>query len=723
MATMPMTPMTASPLPSGRTDEARLPGELLASFDGMVYRCRIDEHWSMEFLSSGCEPLTGYAPLLLTSGRIAYEDITHPEDRTRVRDCIYAALETNERFSIEYRIVRRDGAVRWVQEMGTGVRAASGGYVALEGFIQDITRRKESEQALHEAERRFRSLFDNAVEGIFQSTPDKGYLAVNPALARMYGYASPEDMIETLRDIDQQLYVDGDRRQEFLDQMNRHGQVISFESQVRRRDSNIIWISENAHTVRDDDGRILFFEGTVVDITERRMYEAKIRHQATHDALTGLPNRNLLYDRLQQAIHGSRRSQDIAAVAFIDLDQFKFINDSLGHQVGDELLKAVTARLKSCLRATDTVARQGGDEFVLVLANQKSMEAITDTVRRIIAVVAEPWPHGGIDLHVTCSVGISVYPGDGQDAETLLRNADSAMYKAKELGRNNFEYFTAEMSLNANERLEMLNSLRQVLANDELLLHYQPKVDLASGRVVGAEALLRWRHPVRGLIPPASFIPLAEESGMIVAIGEWVLRAACAQNVAWQRGGGPCIPISVNLSPRQLARHDIVDLVADALLTTGLDPGCLELEITETVLMRDVDNSLVILRKLKELGVRISIDDFGTGYSSLNYLKRFPVDTLKIDRSFVHDIATDQDDAAIVKAVISLAHILNLRVVAEGVEEEEQKRFLMENGCDEVQGFYFGKPVEAEVFGEMCLKRKPDTGDQARTKRLLKAPF
>jgi diguanylate cyclase (GGDEF)-like protein len=465
----------------------------------------------------------------------------------------------------------------------------------------------------------------------------------------------------------------------------------------------VIWISENARVVRGAGNEIQFFEGTVVDITERKVYEAKIRHQATHDALTGLPNRNLLYDRLQQAVLAAQRKGDIAAVAFIDLDQFKFINDSLGHQVGDELLKVVTARLKSCLRASDTVARQGGDEFVLVLANQKSTESVTDTIRRIIAVVAEPWNVNGLELHVTCSVGISVYPADGSDAETLLRNADSAMYKAKELGRNNFEYFAAEMNLHATERLELLNSLRHAVVNREFVLEFQPKVHLASGKVVGAEALIRWQNPARGLVSPASFIPLAEESGLILDIGEWVLRSACAQNVAWQRAGRAVLPISVNLSPRQLVRDDIVDLVAAVLQETGLDARYLELEITETVVMREVDKSLVTLKRLKELGVKISIDDFGTGYSSLNYLKRFPVDTLKIDRSFVSDIVSDQDDAAIVKAVISLAHILNLRVVAEGVEADEQCRFLMENGCDEVQGFLFGKPMAADVFAQRCF--------------------
>ena len=557
----------------------------------------------------------------------------------------------------------------------------------------------QAEQALHEAERRWRSIFENAVEGIFQSTPDKGYLAVNPALARIYGYDSPQQMTETLRDIDRQLYVDPQRRAEFLHRMAEHDSVINFESQVYQRNGGIIWISENARVVRGAGNDILFFEGTVVDITERKFHEAQIRHQATHDALTGLPNRNLLQDRLQQAMLGAQRKGEIAAVAFIDLDQFKFINDSLGHEVGDDLLKAVGARLRSCMRAADTVARLGGDEFVIVLCGYQGCEAIGDTMRRVVAAVSEPWEVNGLALHVTCSVGIAVYPNDAQDAQTLLRHADSAMYKAKELGRNNFQYYSSDMNLNATERLDMLNSLRRAVANDELLLHFQPKVRLRGGTVVGAEALLRWQHPLRGMIPPSEFIPLAEESGLIIEIGAWVLRTACAQSLAWQQSGYPALPISVNLSPRQLARDDIVDLVSATLRATGLAPACLELEITESTVMRDVDQSLATLLRLKELGVKISIDDFGTGYSSLNYLKRFPVDTLKIDRSFVSDITTDADNAAIVKAVISLAHILNLSVVAEGVESEDQSCFLLENGCDEVQGYHFGRPMPPHEFG------------------------
>jgi diguanylate cyclase (GGDEF)-like protein/PAS domain S-box-containing protein len=674
-------------------------GNLLANFDGLVYRCLVDCNWTMQFMSDGCHALTGYAvDDFIDNRRISYEELIHPDDRRDVRDAIHAALAGNRRFSVEYRIVHRDGAVRWVWERGTGIVDVHGIHVALEGFIQDVTQRKQSEQALHEAERRFRSLFENAVEGIFQSTPGKGYLAVNPALARMYGYDSPAQMVSYLRDIDRQLYVDSHRRAEFLRLMNERGSVVEFESQVYQRDGSVIWIAENARAVRGPDAEVLFFEGTVVDITERKRYEARIRHQATHDALTGLPNRNLLHDRLQQAMVVAQRNGGIAAVAFIDLDQFKYINDSLGHQVGDELLKTVAARLASCVRASDTVARQGGDEFVLVLSGNTNIEDVSDAVRRVIAAVCEPWTARGLMLQVTCSIGVSVYPNDGDDVETLLRHADAAMYKAKELGRNNFQYFAADMNLHAIERLEVVNSLRHAIANEEFVLHYQPKVHLASGRMVGAEALIRWQHPLRGMVPPSYFIPLAEESGLIIDIGTWVLHTACAQNAAWQRAGYPMIPVSVNLSPRQLARDDVVELVAAALDTTGLEPRYLELELTENVVMRDVDKSLVTLAQLKALGVKISIDDFGTGYSSLNYLKRFPVDTLKIDRSFVSDIATDRDGAAIVKAVISLAHILNLNVVAEGVESVAQCRFLNDNDCDEVQGYHFGRPLPQQEF-------------------------
>lgn len=689
--------------PADPTLQARLLSTLLANLEGMVYRCRLDEHWTMEFVSEGCFALTGYTEEdLLFNSRISYEQITHSDDRQHVRDTILEAVRNNRRFDIEYRIVRADGSIRYVWERGTNISHDT--FDILEGFIQDVTERKQADEALREAERRYRSIFENAIEGIYQSTPNNGYLAVNPALARMYGYDSPQELISTLRDIDHQVYVDPQRRLEFKRLMSKHGVVTNFESRVHRRNGEIIWISENARSVYNSDGSLLFFEGTVEAITERKLHEAEIQFQATHDALTGLPNRTLLYDRMQQAVLHSERYGNLTAIAFLDLDQFKFINDSLGHQVGDELLKITAQRLTSCLRESDTVARQGGDEFVLLLTDQPNEEAITHTMQRVLHEVSQPWKANDLEFQITCSIGLTLCPDDGRDAETLLKNADSAMYKAKELGRNNFQYFSAEMNTSVTDRLELLNRLRQAITNEDFVLHYQPKVSLASHRIIGAEALVRWNSAHSGMVSPASFIPLAEETGLIIPLGEWVLRTACRQNRAWQDAGYPAIPISVNLSPRQLARGDIVEVVKRILDETGLQAQYLELEITESVMTTDVEKSFALLTRLRALGVKISLDDFGTGYSSLSYLKRFPVDTLKIDQSFVRDIATDQDSAAIVKAIISLGRNLNLTVLAEGIESEEQFRFLLENGCDEGQGYLMSKPVPNKSFLDLLTQ-------------------
>lgn len=689
--------------PADPTLQARLLSTLLANLEGMVYRCRLDEHWTMEFVSEGCFALTGYTEEdLLFNSRISYEQITHSDDRQHVRDTILEAVRNNRRFDIEYRIVRADGSIRYVWERGTNISHDT--FDILEGFIQDVTERKQADEALREAERRYRSIFENAIEGIYQSTPNNGYLAVNPALARMYGYDSPQELISTLRDIDHQVYVDPQRRLEFKRLMSKHGVVTNFESRVHRRNGEIIWISENARSVYNSDGSLLFFEGTVEAITERKLHEAEIQFQATHDALTGLPNRTLLYDRMQQAVLHSERYGNLTAIAFLDLDQFKFINDSLGHQVGDELLKITAQRLTSCLRESDTVARQGGDEFVLLLTDQPNEEAITHTMQRVLHEVSQPWKANDLEFQITCSIGLTLCPDDGRDAETLLKNADSAMYKAKELGRNNFQYFSAEMNTSVTDRLELLNRLRQAITNEDFVLHYQPKVSLASHRIIGAEALVRWNSVHSGMVSPASFIPLAEETGLIIPLGEWVLRTACRQNRAWQDAGYPAIPISVNLSPRQLARGDIVEVVQRILDETGLQAQYLELEITESVMTTDVEKSFALLTQLRTLGVKISLDDFGTGYSSLSYLKRFPVDTLKIDQSFVRDIATDQDSGAIVKAIISLGRNLNLTVLAEGIETEDQFRFLLENGCDEGQGYLMSKPITNKNFVELLTQ-------------------
>ena len=438
---------------------------------------------------------------------------------------------------------------------------------------------------------------------------------------------------------------------------------------------------------------------------ERKRYQEQLEHQANYDVLTGLPNRNLLQDRLKRAVFAQRDARPIAVV-FIDLDHFKFINDSLGHTQGDKLLAIIAERLASIVREGDTVARLGGDEFVLVLNDQNKEDVIFRAMQRVLNKVSEPMTIDGQELYITCSAGVSLYPADAPDVETLLKNADVAMYRAKEHGRNNFQFYTPEMNDLANERLALEHSLRRALERNELLLHYQPKVNLETGMIVGAEALLRWQHPEWGLIAPERFIPIAEETGLIVQIGAWVIRTACNQARLWQDAGLPPVVMSVNLSARQFRQESFVKVVTQILHETGLKPEQLEMELTESMLMHNANAAISILGGLKSLGVRLSLDDFGTGYSSLSYLSRLPIDTLKIDRSFVQHIG-DQDECdngILAQAIISLGHSLNLTVIAEGVETGEQLQFLKAHQCDEVQGFYFCKPTVAGEFAKMLAE-------------------
>ena len=440
---------------------------------------------------------------------------------------------------------------------------------------------------------------------------------------------------------------------------------------------------------------------------ERKRYQVQLEHQANYDALTGLPNRTLLHDRLRQAVFAQRNVRAIAVV-FIDLDHFKVVNDSLGHSVGDELLKSMAERLRSVLRDGDTVARLGGDEFVLILNDQNNEEVVFRAMQRITAKVNQPHSVEGKELYITCSAGISLHPQDGPDVDTLLKNADVAMYRAKEAGRNNFQFFTSEMNQLVNERLQMEQSLRRALERGEFLLHYQQKVDVKSGAVVGSEALLRWLHPEWGLVRPARFIPLAEETGLIVQIGEWVLREACRQNAAWLRDGLDPGVVSVNLSARQFRQEGLVRVVSRILAESGLDPAALEMELTESMVMHNAEAAIATLQGLKSLGVTLSVDDFGTGYSSLAYLKDLPIGTLKIDRSFVRDITASGEagEGVIAQAIISLGHSLGLKVIAEGVESDAQLRFLAKHQCDEVQGFYYGEPVTADEFVKLLAKNR-----------------
>lgn len=445
-------------------------------------------------------------------------------------------------------------------------------------------------------------------------------------------------------------------------------------------------------------------------ITALRADAARVRHAlqleyfANHDVLTGLVNRNCLSQRLKQAIATAQRYGHLVAVLLLDLDHFKVINDSLGHSAGDALLQAVAGRLNSCVRDTDTVARLGGDEFVILMPDMVDEEAAVLVARKVLDALSQSFAIENHTLYISASVGVSLYPADGENEETLLKNVDMAMYRAKQNGRSNFHLYTEEINTYNRERHALESALQYALSHEQLLLHYQPKVDLRTGRIVAVEALVRWNHPERGIIAPSKFISIAEETGLIIPLGTWVLKTACTQNLAWQAAGMPLISIAVNLSAQQFRHHDLVGLVRKVLHETRLDPKYLELELTESVLMQDAEDAVFTLSGLKELGVQLSLDDFGTGYSSLNYLRRFPLDNLKIDRLFVEGITSDNShDVTIVKAVIALAHNLNLKVIAEGVEKEEELDFLIEHECDEIQGFYFCKPMSAEELESVLL--------------------
>jgi diguanylate cyclase (GGDEF)-like protein/PAS domain S-box-containing protein len=472
----------------------------------------------------------------------------------------------------------------------------------------------------------------------------------------------------------------------------------SSTSVLVRRDGSVIPIESSVAPIHNREGHAV---GTVIvfrDVSAARTAALTIAHAAQHDVLTGLPNRLLLNDRIDQAIILARASAMQMAVLFLDLDGFKYINDSLGHSIGDKLLQSIAVRLVNCVRNTDTVSRQGGDEFVVLLSEVKQPHAAAAIAAKILKEIAKPHSIDRHELHVTASIGVSAYPEDGTNAETLIKNADTAMYQAKESGRQAFRFFTPAMNTRAVERQSIEASLRRALERDEFMLHYQPKICLKTGAIVGAEALIRWAHPVRGMVPPAQFIPIAEDCGLIVPIGKWVMRQACEQARIWVDAGYPAIGIAVNVSAAELKEEGFLDDLLAILELTRLDPGLLELELTESVLMRRVDSTVTILRTLRERGVQVAVDDFGTGYSSLSYLRIFPLDVLKIDQSFVRQIATNGSDAAIVTAVIGMAQTLKLRVVAEGVETRAELDFLRAHQCDEAQGYYFSKPIPADRF-------------------------
>ena len=635
---------------------------------------------------------------LINDQSVSFKSLVLEETFAAADAMICEAINARKNFDIEYAIRHAEGKIVWLKERGMPITDNQGNVTGIQGFIQDITSYKNTLSSLQQTEERYRSIFENAVEGIFQTSPEGQYLAVNPALANIYGYESADALIENLRDIQQELYVDSKRREEFVREMDIHGMVQNFESLVYKKDKSMIWISENARKVYNAVGELQYYEGMVEDITERKLYESRIQHQANHDSLTGLPNRYLLNDRLQQNMLLCERNQTSLAVVFLDLDHFKIVNDSMSHEIGDKLLVLIAQRIAKSIRSVDTIARVGGDEFVILLANLQDAQDYLQTVERIIACVAEPCHISHHTFNVSCSIGISLYPTHAQQASELLKNADLALYEAKRLGRNTYQLYTPALNKALIERVRMEKSLKAAIQHQEFLLHYQPKVCFKTGKIMGAEALIRWQTSDGKMIPPIQFIEVAEETGLIAEIGTWVLLEACRVAAKWNTQANHAISMAVNVSHKQFSDPNFVMLLQQALQETGLNPQHLELEITENLAAENVTSFIEKLTALKKLGVKLAIDDFGTGYSSLAYLKNFPVDCLKIDRAFVSKLESEHSNIAILKAIIVLGQSLGMNIVAEGVETDYQRDFLKSIHCDIYQGYLFSKPIPEQDF-------------------------
>ena len=615
------------------------------------------------------------------------------EEFRRTIDMLYAQPEAESFDLLEFRDGRR------FERYSIGRRIEGVANVRVWSF-RDVSARFAAEAALRESEIRYRLLFEQNAAGVCVTRTDGTIVDANTTFAMMLGHRRAELIGRSISD----LYARPLELQELTGMLRDATTLNSIEVELRRADGTPLWVLQNLVLVGERGAAVV--HATVVDISDRKRAEEQIEFHAFHDVLTHLPNRKLFSDRLRQSLTRAKRSGKPLAVMFIDVDHFKTINDTLGHTAGDELLLEMSRRLRVCIRDDDTVARLGGDEFTIILSELAHAEDAVSVAQKVLEAVQVPLVISGMPIEVSASIGIALYPVDGHDPETLLRNADSAMYRAKESGRNNYQLCTEDMKARAMERLSLETRLRRALHEGHLVLQYQPQISLLTGRIIGAEALVRWDDPERGMVQPDGFIPIAEETRLIVPIGEWVLRTACRQAKEWHDHGAGPMRIAVNLSARQFQQHDLVQMVQRALDDVGLDASYLDLEITETTAMQNGEVTVEVLRALREIGVGISIDDFGTGYSSLNYLKRFPINAVKIDRAFVRDLGESDGDDAIVTAVIGIARSLRLRVIAEGVETAEQFTFLRGKECDEAQGFYFSHPVAPEEITRAITERR-----------------
>ncbi len=658
---------------------------------------------SILYVNAWLASLLGYRASELVG--MTVKQISHPDDKS-LTDGFRAQLHagTIDSFQLEKRYVRKDGSTVWADLRTAVKRSASG--LALHDFsvIHDISARKQAEAALRDSEARFRSLTALYSDSYWEEDAQQRIVR----MTRRGGITDERYVGRTLEELGSVPEAGWEAyRSAYLAHKPFRDQVLTMVVQGRT-----LWLSMSGEPILDEAGCFAGYRGVTRDITRRRRADARIEYLATHDSLTGLHNRSMFSQLLGVQIETSRRYEQGFGVMFIDLDRFKVINDSLGHEAGDQLLCEVAARLKSSLRASDVLARLGGDEFVVLLQQCASEGDVSAAVNNLMAKLTQPMNVCGHDCQITASIGVARFPEHGIDELTLMKNADIAMYAAKRDGKNTFCSYSPDLESPSSIGLTIETQLRYAMENGELSLHYQPKIDLGSDRISGVEALLRWNNPKLGSVSPAQFIPVAEETGLIVPIGRWVLRTACLQNAEWQRAGLPAVCVAVNLSPRQFSDAKLLDDVAAALNDSGLAPQFLELEITESVVMHTPERAIALLVAIKNLGVRLAIDDFGTGYSSLAQLKRFPIDTLKVDRSFIRDLPFDRGDMAITEAIIAMGRALSLTVVAEGVETSEQKTFLGLHSCDEMQGFHFSKPLPPEQFATL-LGAQQSSGAEA----------
>jgi diguanylate cyclase (GGDEF)-like protein/PAS domain S-box-containing protein len=659
----------------------------------------VDIAGNYTFVNDAISRLLGYPKEELIG--TTFRKQVNEEDTARIYDA-FGKIFTNGKpvRDIAYKAIRKGGEIKYAEITGFSIQNQKGEVIGFRGIGRDVTERKRMEESLRQSEVKYRTILEEMDEAYFEVDLAGNFTFVNDAISRLLGFSKEELIGTTFRkqvnEEDTALLYDA------------FGRIYTTGKPVRdiaykaiRKDGEIRYAEIAGFPIQNQKGEVIGFRGIGRDVTERKRNEEQIRYMATHDTLTELPNRMMFGQLLIHAIQAAKRNKRQLAVLFIDLDRFKIINDTLGHEAGDELLKAIAARFKQTLRAMDVVARLGGDEFVILVEEINHPDQLVTIAQKILSASMKPVPLMGEECRVTASVGISIYPKDGEDEQSLMKAADKAMYFAKEEGKNNYQFYSEGMKAQSIEQLSLETHLRLALERNELSLNYQAKLDFKTGAITGVEALLRWHSPVLGDITPTQFIPVAEETGLIIPIGRWVIKTACEQNVAWQQRGLPPVCISVNLSLRQLRDENLIGDIRAALGDSGMAPHLLELEITESMVMHNPARMVAILTKIKEMGVRLAIDDFGTGYSSLAQIKRFPIDTIKVDRSFIRNVPDDYEDKAIIEAIISMGQTLSLTVVAEGVETQEQMNYLKEHSCNEMQGYYFSKPVSADEFASL----------------------